>query len=183
MPNGWKKNTSSISNKDKRGGSSRKTANGERCYCIMCLEKRSGYKRNKVVKISNRTTAYLGSTSSGRILKNLKTDCLMREESIPSFRQDSKPVTEHKEQKECLICAGTYSFKNFTTTSCGHELCNVCFDTLKPQLKVVGIHRQQSGRVVLDNILKVSGSNCPFCRLPMFGHYVSSGEQLLLEDL
>ena len=180
MPNGWKKNTPSISSKDKRGGSSRKTANSSRCYCIMCLEKRSGYKRNKVVKISNRTTAYLGSTSSGRILKNLKTDCFMREESIPLLPQASKPVTE---QKECLICAGTYSFKNFTTTSCGHELCNVCFDTLKPQLKVVGIHRQQSGRVVLDNILKVSGSNCPFCRVPMFGNYVSSEEQHLLGDL
>ena len=180
MPNGWKKNTSSISSKDKRGGSSRKTANSQRCYCIMCLEKRSGYKRNKVVKISNRTTAYLGSTSSGRILKNLKTDCFMREESIPLLPQASKPVTE---QKECLICAGTYSFKNFTTTSCGHELCDVCFDTLKPQLKVVGLHRHQSGRVVLDNILKVSGSNCPFCRVPMFGNYVSSEEQHLLGDL
>ena len=185
MPNGWKKRAEGVTKKERMGGSSkRRKRQGHQvdggyfgsCPCWKCtILRRQKYGRSpKKIKSNKPDRKILQKSPVGdfrKIRGKVPVDKILIDKV--------KPTKKSVDQKECFICVDTCSTDNFFKTSCGHDMCGDCYDTLKPRYNTFIMGWEEDG---YDKILSTK-SNCPFCRTPMFGNNVYTENQQFRIDM
>jgi len=185
MPNGWKKRAEGATKKERMGGSSkRRKRQGHQvdggylrsCPCWKCkILRRQKYGRSPKDNKSNKSDRAILQKSPNGDFRKIRG-------KIPEDKILIKKVVSTKksvDQKECFICVDTCSTDNFVKTSCGHDLCGDCYDTLKPRYNTFIMGWDDDG---YNKILSTK-SNCPFCRTPMFGNNVYTEDQQFRIDM